>query len=161
MENPHLPTKEELVASFGWEEYLILSLMLLVSTLIGVYFAWKGQKSNAEYLLGGKRMGVLPMSMSLIATYVLVCVTWHYPFLPLYSYINVKINLRELYFRMMSAIGMLGTPAEIYRYGSQFGAILLSFPLVMYSVTYWYLPVFWKIEVSTSYEVGIFSYLLI
>ena len=78
-----------------------------------------------------------------------------------YSYINVKINLRELYFRMMSAIGMLGTPAEIYRYGSQFGAILLSFPLVMYSVTYWYLPVFWKIEVSTSYEVGIFSYLLI
>ena len=54
----------------------------------------------------------------------------------------------------MSAIGMLGTPAEIYRYGSQFGAILFSFPLVMYSVTYWYLPVFWKIEVSTSYEVG-------
>ena len=83
MENPHLPTKEELVASFGWEEYLILSLMLLVSTLIGVYFAWKGQKSNAEYLLGGKRMGVLPMSMSLIATYVLVFITWFYHFLPL------------------------------------------------------------------------------
>ena len=56
---------------------------------------------------------------------------------------------------MMSAIGMLGTPSEIYRYGSQFGAILFSFPLVMYSVTYWYLPVFWKLEVSTSYEVSI------
>ena len=163
MENLHLPTKEELVASFGWEEYLILSLMLLVSTLIGVYFAWKGQKSNAEYLLGGKRMGVLPMSMSLIATYGLVCITWFYHFLLLlliliYSYTNDKINPRKLYFRMMSAIGMLGTPAEIYRYGSQFGAILLSFPLVMYSVTYWYLPVFWKIGVSTSYEVGSFSY---
>ena len=68
MDSPRLPTKEELVEKFGWEEYVVLSLMLLVSTLIGIYFAWKGQKSNAEYLLGGKRMGVLPMSMSLIAT---------------------------------------------------------------------------------------------
>ena len=55
---------------------------------------------------------------------------------------------------MMSAIGMLGTPSEIYRYGSQFGAIIFAFPLVMYCVTYWYLPVFWKLEVSTSYEVS-------
>ena len=68
MDDNRLLSKSELVEKFGWEEYLILSLMLLVSTVIGVYFAWKGQKSNAEYLLGGKRMGVLPMSMSLIAT---------------------------------------------------------------------------------------------
>ena len=68
MEDPRLLSKKELVEKFGWEEYLILSLMLLVSTMIGIYFAWRGQKSNAEYLLGGKRMGVLPMSMSLIAT---------------------------------------------------------------------------------------------
>ena len=54
---------------------------------------------------------------------------------------------------MMSAIGMLGTPSEMYRYGSQFGGILFSFPLMMYSVIYWYFPVFWKLEVSTSYEV--------
>ena len=53
----------------------------------------------------------------------------------------------------MSAIGMLGTPSEMYRYGSQFGGILFSFPLMMYSVIYWYFPVFWKLEVSTSYEV--------
>ena len=54
---------------------------------------------------------------------------------------------------MMSAIGMLGTPSEMYRYGSQFGGILFSFPLMMYSVINWYFPVFWKLEVSTSYEV--------
>jgi Na+/proline symporter len=68
MEEPRLLTKEELIGSFGWEEYLVLSLMLLVSTLIGIYFACKGQKSNAEYLLGGRRMGVFPVSMSLTAT---------------------------------------------------------------------------------------------
>ena len=68
MEEPRLFTKQELIDKFGWEDYLMLSLMLAVSTLIGVYFAWKGQKSNVDYLLGGKRMGVLPMSMSLMAT---------------------------------------------------------------------------------------------
>ena len=60
--------KEELIKKFGSDDYVILALMLLVSLLIGVYFAWKGQKSNADYLLGGKSMGVLPMAMSLMAT---------------------------------------------------------------------------------------------
>ena len=55
---------------------------------------------------------------------------------------------------MMSAIGMLGKPSEMYRYGTQFGLMVAVWPLVMYSVTNWYLPVFWKIGVSTSYEVS-------
>ena len=68
-ENSSLPNDlEEFKERFGWEEYFVVSLMLLVSALIGIYFHWKGQKSNAEYLLGGKQMGVLPVSMSLIAT---------------------------------------------------------------------------------------------
>ena len=68
MDYHRLLSKEELIQNFGWEEYLILALMLLVSLLIGIYFAWKGNENNAEYLLGGRRMGVLPVSMSLIAT---------------------------------------------------------------------------------------------
>ena len=68
VEEYRLFMKEELIKKFGSDDYVILALMLLVSLLIGVYFAWKGQKSNADYLLGGKRMGVLPMAMSLMAT---------------------------------------------------------------------------------------------
>ena len=69
MENASLPNNlEEFKERFGWEEYVVVSLMLLVSALIGIYFYWKGQKSNAEYLLGGKQMGVFPVSMSLVAT---------------------------------------------------------------------------------------------
>ena len=68
MENVTLPAGNELKDKFGWEEYLVMSLMLLVSALIGIYFYWKGQKSNADYLLGSKQMGVLPVSMSLMAT---------------------------------------------------------------------------------------------
>ena len=68
MEGATLFTKQELVEKFGWEEYAILSAMLLISLLIGLYFAFKGQRSNADYLLGGKQMGVLPMAFSLMAT---------------------------------------------------------------------------------------------
>ena len=57
----------ELIDKFGWEEYFIFSLMLLVLLLIGVYFWWKGQDNNAEYMMGGKQMGTVPMTMSLIA----------------------------------------------------------------------------------------------
>ena len=63
----HLFTRDQLIAKFGVEEYVIFGLMLLVSLLIGFFFWWKGQKSNAEFLLGGGNMGTLPITLSLIA----------------------------------------------------------------------------------------------
>ena len=60
-------TKDELIAKFGWEDYFIFALMLLVSAGIGVFFWWKGQHSNAEFIMGGKSMSTLPMTLSLIA----------------------------------------------------------------------------------------------
>ena len=53
----------------------------------------------------------------------------------------------------MSAITLLGTPKEIYQYGTQYIVLVLSYPLVMGSAAHLYLPVFWKLQVSTSYEV--------
>ena len=53
----------------------------------------------------------------------------------------------------MSAITLLGTPQEIYRFGTQYILLVLSYPLVMGSAAHFYLPVFWKLKVSTSYEV--------
>jgi len=118
---PDLFTRDELIAKFGWEEYFIFGLMLLVSLLIGVFFYLKGQKNNAQFLLGGRSMGTLPMTMSLIASF-------------------------------MSAITLLGTPAEMYANGTQYVFLVLSYPLVMASAAHLYLPVFWKLKVSTSYE---------
>lgn len=62
-----LNTREELIDKFGWEEYVVFVLMLLVSALIGVFFWIKGQNSNSDFIMGGKSMGVLPMTMSLVA----------------------------------------------------------------------------------------------
>ena len=53
----------------------------------------------------------------------------------------------------MSAITLLGTPAEIYMNGTQYITLVLSYPIVIYSTTKVYLPVFYKLGVSTSYEV--------
>ena len=64
--------REELIEKFGWEEYFIFALMLAVSASIGVFFwikSWKAN-NNAEFLLGGKSMGTLPMTLSLVARYV-------------------------------------------------------------------------------------------
>ena len=63
-----LNTREELIEKFGWEEYLIFVLMLVISASIGIFFWWKGQKDNAEFLLGGKSMGVVPVTLSLLAS---------------------------------------------------------------------------------------------
>ena len=53
----------------------------------------------------------------------------------------------------MSAITLLGTPAEIYVNGTQYVFLCLAYPLVMFATAYFYMPVFYNLNVSTSYEV--------
>lgn len=55
--------------TFGWFDYVIFTMMLTVSALIGIYFGCFGskQKTTKEYLLGGKTMKVLPIVISLVS----------------------------------------------------------------------------------------------
>jgi len=72
---------------FGWFDYTLFSLLLLVSVLIGVYFGFfSKQDSTTEYFLGGKRMGCFPVAMSIIARSVT----------PRFFSINKRINERIL-----------------------------------------------------------------
>ena len=114
-------SKEELISKFTWPNYAVFFLMLLVSAAIGVYFWWKGQNSTSEFLMASRSMGILPMTFSLVASF-------------------------------MSAITLLGTPADIYVSGTQYLILPLTYPLVMLGTTKIYLPVFDKLDVSTSYE---------
>lgn len=53
-------------------DYAVFCSLMLVSALIGVYFAFfakQKQNTTAEYLMGGKNMGIVPVSLSLIARY--------------------------------------------------------------------------------------------
>lgn len=55
---------------FSWPDYLLFVIMLMVCVVIGIYFGFvKTKKSSAEseYLMGGRSMSVVPVSLSLIA----------------------------------------------------------------------------------------------
>lgn len=58
--------------AFGWVDHSVFSLMLLLSMLVGVYFGLCARAKNTakvDYLLGGKKMGIAPVAVSLIARY--------------------------------------------------------------------------------------------
>ncbi|XP_040568294.1 sodium-coupled monocarboxylate transporter 1 [Lepeophtheirus salmonis] len=118
-------TRQEAIDKFGPEEYVIFGLTLGISILIGAFFAIKSYCNKSidtkTILLGGGDMGIFPMTLSLVASF-------------------------------MSAITLLGTPAEVYVDGTQYIVLILSYPLVLASTAEWYLPVFWRLKVTTSYE---------
>ncbi|KAK7579580.1 hypothetical protein V9T40_000209 [Parthenolecanium corni] len=81
-----------------WLDLAVFVGMLLISAIIGVYFAYFAKEkpnTSSQYLMGGRTMGILPISMSLIASYI-------------------------------SGISILGLPAEMYVYGTQYAMIMLS-----------------------------------
>lgn len=58
------------IRRFDWVDYLIFVTILIISSLIGVYHAYKGSSgSTSQYLLGGKEMGIVPIALSLAARY--------------------------------------------------------------------------------------------
>ena len=52
----------------------------------------------------------------------------------------------------MSAITLLGTPAEMYVSGTQYAVLALSYPFVMAGTAYIFLPVYTSLDITTSYE---------
>jgi len=64
------PPGPSALPAFDALDYTVFCVMLALSALIGVYFAFfakQKQNTTAEYLMGGKNMGIVPVSLSLIA----------------------------------------------------------------------------------------------
>jgi len=55
----------------------------------------------------------------------------------------------------LSGSGLLGLSAEIYIYGTQIVAINLSFLLATAVTCYGFLPVFYKLQATSAYEVSL------
>ncbi|GBM13653.1 Putative sodium-dependent multivitamin transporter [Araneus ventricosus] len=108
-------------------DYMVIVLVLVVSTCIGLYFRFTGgrQKTLEEFLLAERNMAIFPAAVSILATF-------------------------------LSAISMLGIPAEVYLYGLQMYATLLGLPLGYLLCAFGCLPVYFDLNVSTSYEVSEF-----
>ena len=46
---------------FQWQDFLVLGLVLGISGVIGIFFAWKDRnKSTEEYMLGGGKVNPIP-----------------------------------------------------------------------------------------------------
>ncbi|XP_058448371.1 sodium-coupled monocarboxylate transporter 1-like [Malaya genurostris] len=108
---------------FSTADYALFVLMLLFSTLIGVYFGFLSkikQNNTKEYLLGGKTMSKFPVSASLIASHV-------------------------------SGITMLGVPSELYAHGTQYCVFIVCAFMVFILMEKIYLPVFYDLQLTSSF----------
>lgn len=56
---------------FQWYDYLFFLLLLGMSVVIGLYYAFFSrhkQNNTKEYILGGKSMKILPVAVSLVSS---------------------------------------------------------------------------------------------
>ncbi|CAK8694368.1 unnamed protein product [Clavelina lepadiformis] len=109
--------------TFTVADYVVFALMLSVSTAIGIFYVIKDRKKqNIEEYLMGGR------SMSA------------YP---------VAFSLSVGF---MSALVVLGTPSEVYRYGTIFSWYMLGFVWMSVVVAEIYIPTFYNMQLSSVYE---------
>lgn len=114
------------VGSFSAWDYVVFSVMLLVSAAIGLYYAYVGRhgsQSSGDFLTGGRSMTAVPLAMSLSASF-------------------------------MSAITVLATPAEVYRYGASYVCYGLAYVIVMATCSEIFLPVFYHLGITSTNQVS-------
>ncbi|CAH1798707.1 unnamed protein product [Owenia fusiformis] len=111
------------MVTFHWADYLVFSVVLLASALIGVYYGCTGKKQSTsdEFLLGDRQMPLFPVSMSMVATF-------------------------------FSAVSVLGAPSEIYNYGTLYWLWVISFWIALPITAHVYLPIYYDLKLTSAYE---------
>ncbi|KAL6426235.1 hypothetical protein ACFW04_009043 [Cataglyphis niger] len=110
---------------FHWIDWLVFALMLFVSAIAGLWHFRSAQKSDTrDYLLGGRSLGLFPVTASLVASFI-------------------------------SGVTILGTPTEIYNFGTQYWITIISIFFSGIVVAFVYLPVFTTLQLNSVYEGGI------
>ncbi|KAF0314469.1 Sodium-coupled monocarboxylate transporter 2 [Amphibalanus amphitrite] len=117
---------EELITRFSALDYAVFGMLLALSLAIGVYFGLckRHEMTDAAGYLLGGRN------------------------------MGVLPAAMSLIASFMSAITLLGTPAEVYQYGTQYIVIGFSYLLVMPAAAYLYMPVFFDLQLISVYEGG-------
>jgi Na+/proline symporter len=113
---------------FSVADYVVFILTIVVSLGIGIYYALSGgrQRTTSEYLVGNRKMAVLPVAISLMVSFE-------------------------------SSIMMLGTPAEIYRYGIQWIWANLGFFCANLLAIKIMVPLIHPLKITSANEVICFS----
>ncbi|XP_067438038.1 sodium-coupled monocarboxylate transporter 1 isoform X1 [Thunnus thynnus] len=156
---------DSLVAgSFVVADYVVFALMLVVSAGVGVYYAWsdRGQESSGDFLMGGRRLTALPVSLSLTASfmsaitvlsnpaevyrygasigfyalsYVMTMVVTSEVFLPVFYRLAITSTYEYLELRFNRAIRLLGTVLFIVQTILYTGIVIYAPALALNQVT--------------------------
>lgn len=127
---------------FSWYDYVLFCGMLVVSTLIGVYFGFfdKKKPSANEYLMGGKKMNIFPIAVSLVARYFYL------------NHIYYIISYNSIDSSHVSGVSILAVPADVYRFGFGYGLSFMSMFINTLLTIYVFLPVFYKLQITSMFE---------
>ncbi|KAI1301878.1 Sodium-coupled monocarboxylate transporter 1 [Halotydeus destructor] len=108
------------VKTFRFADYAVFAFMLLISTSIGVFYAWKdrNESSNKAFLTANRSLHLFPVAMSLLASF-------------------------------QSSVTILGYPAEMFLRGTQFWAVILSGMLAAFVAAEVFLPVYYKLSFTS------------
>jgi solute carrier family 5 (sodium-coupled monocarboxylate transporter), member 8/12 len=136
--------------TFHLIDYLVFGSMLVFSASVGVYFGYfnKSKKKrqtttrhNDETFTAEEKKTTDFGSKSMLEYLLGSRKLKSFP---------VAMSLVASY---ISGVTVLGTPAEIYNYGTQYWLIVVPIFLMGFIVSYVYLPVFCALKVGSSYEV--------
>jgi Na+/proline symporter len=116
-----------MASTFSAVDYSVFVLMLVLSALIGFYYAWqeRNKRTLDRILLGGRKLKVFPVAMSILASFT-------------------------------SAVSVLGFSVEMYRFGSMYLLIGVSYFITQPFAALVYVPFFHRLNITSAYEVRIF-----
>lgn len=111
------------ISTFSVVDYVVFGLLLVLSLVIGLYHACRGwgHHTVGELLMADRKMGCLPVALSLLATF-------------------------------QSAVAILGAPAEIFRFGTQYWFLGCSYFLGLLIPAHIFIPVFYRLHLTSAYE---------
>ncbi|XP_012277365.1 sodium-coupled monocarboxylate transporter 2 [Orussus abietinus] len=109
--------------TFGWTDYVLFGGLLGVSILIGIYFGFFGKKQdNTTEYLLGGKT---------------------------MAFFPVSMSLIASH---LSGISLLGVPSEVYLFGTQYAACVVTSFASCFLVSSVYLPVFYKLQLTSTFE---------
>ncbi|CAG2100033.1 unnamed protein product [Medioppia subpectinata] len=109
--------------TFGAVDYIILVGMLMISTIIGFYYAWKDRnnKDENEFLRGGNKMSVAPVCISILASF-------------------------------LSSTGLIGIPTVVYFTGTQFWIVVIPAFLAATLACEVFIPIYYRMKLVSVNE---------
>ena len=110
--------------TFNALDYVVFAFVLAVSAGIGLFHGCFGKQKTVQDFLMGNRQMQI---------------------------VPVALSMLASF---MSAITVLGVPAENYLYGTQFMLISVAYAALMPVVAYVFIPVFYNLNLTSMYEVS-------